>query len=308
MLRTHSLMVLFLLVVQSRSIAGTDNSGIAEQSAQIVSVMTGGGPQGSIPTKPMPGGLQTLEAMHIAPRAPENKNEKPSAISVLGRSVQPLKRILTPVDVEPQLRNALGEAGNRANLEIVDLSRFPLPFGQVQFRRDGATPPPLDHPDAPFLWRGTLTGDDGRTYSLWVRLRAWVPVRTVRTKVDLRAGQVISAGDVEECDGSTGPLFAGAVANIDGYRGNVVRRTLRAGTMLQPSMVQAPPRIAHGALVSVLVHSGSAQLTFKALANADGRVGQRISLTNLDSHRNFSGTVLDNGTVAVEASLGANLK
>jgi flagella basal body P-ring formation protein FlgA len=68
-------------------------------------------------------------------------------------------------------------------------------------------------------------------------------------------------------------------------------------------MVQDAPRIAHGALVSVLVHSGSAQLKLKALANADGRVGQRISLTNLDSHRNFAGTVLDDGTVSVEASI-----
>ena len=308
MLRTHLLMLLLMLAVRSQLMGGTEKSGIPGDSAQISPAMTEGGLDGPLSTRTMLGGTRNFEAIGTGPALSENKNDSPSGSSVVGRSGQLLKRVLNPEDVEPQLRDALGDPRHRANVEIVELPRFPLPFGQIHFRRDGATPPPLDRPDAPFLWKGTITAMDGRTYSFWVRLRAWVSIPAVRTKVDLRAGQLISEGDVEQCDGVASPVSAGAVANADRYRGQVVRRTLRAGTMLQPSMVQDPPRIAHGALVSVFVHSGSAQLTFKALANADGHVGQRISLTNLDSHRNFAGTVLDNGTVSVETSLGGNLK
>jgi flagella basal body P-ring formation protein FlgA len=308
MLRVFLLISLLAFGRRSECIGLQGDLSTETSRSQTYPVSAAGTPDPRSPIPSVLDGMRRVDRFEVSSRIDEGSDQEPFETSGRGQPAMGPKRVLTVADVQPLLREVLAKSGDQLNLKILELSRFPLPPGTLQFRRDGATPPPVDRPDSSFVWRGTFTAEDGRAYSFWVRLQASISSRAVCAKTDLRAGQIISEKDIEECEARICPLSPHVVASMDIYKGRIVRRSLQAGTTLRPTMVQDPPRVVHGTLVSVLVHSGSAQLAFKALANANGRPGQRISLTNLESHRSFVGTVLDDGTVSVEAAIEPDSK
>lgn len=255
---------------------------------------------------PMAGSRRYISTQEISLWAAQNHLDLSSADLESEPCFERFSRVLKTEDVEPLLRSALDEGNQQLDLKVIEISRYPLPEGHIQFRRDAATPPPPDRPEAPFLWRGTLTSSDGRVYPFWVRVRVSTSSRAVRAKVDLPIGHVISEGEVEQFETRICPLSSYAPLTVNAFQEHAMRRSVRAGTMLKPSMIEDLPRVSKGTLVTVRVNSGSADLSFKARADINGQVGQRISLTNLDSRRHFSGTVCSDGTVSVDISMGTS--
>ena len=73
MLRTHLLMLLFMLAVRSQLMGGTENSGIPGNSAQIRPAMTEGGLDGPLSIRTMLGGTRNFEAIGNGPRLRRTK-------------------------------------------------------------------------------------------------------------------------------------------------------------------------------------------------------------------------------------------
>ena len=213
------------------------------------------------------------------------------------RAAHPLSR----GEVEAAIRRSL-PAGEDIRIELVEISKFPVPAGILEFPLSGAVPPPKSRPDDPFLWHGQLRGGAGGTYSCWARVRLISTRQAVRMKVDLSQGKSLAAGELEAFSAPACPLLPVRDERIQDYAGLMLKRGLRAGTVLTHAMVVSPPDIARGNLVLVRVIAGATHLTLEAQAESDGYAGRRILLTNIASKRRFEGTVQADGTVLVQTS------
>src|SRR5271155_111953 len=79
-----------------------------------------------------------------------------------------------PLDREPVIRAMRKALAGRpyqaeANLEIVDLSHFPVPDGEIEFDWKGLTPPAPGQSTA--RWRGTVRHDADHSFSIWAVVR-----------------------------------------------------------------------------------------------------------------------------------------
>ena len=209
--------------------------------------------------------------------------------------------VFTPDEIEPILKEAIGHNTDKVVIRIVETSRFPLPHGRLEFPLDGAVIGPSARPETPFLWRGRLCTPSGKIIPYWIRVCVTAPALAIRAKLDLTAGEVITPGQVEVFESQACPLRPYANDKSENYVGLRAKRGIRRGTALSLSLFEQVPRVLHGSLVPVEAKFGSTRLVFKAVADADGRAGQRISLTNVESHRHFVGTVGNDGTVLVGA-------
>lgn len=228
----------------------------------------------------------------------------PSTSSIQNESIcfERAAHSLTSGEVEAAIRKSL-PADRDIRIEILEISKFPLPAGTVEFPFSGAVPPPKTRPGDPFLWHGRLRGDSGGTFPCWARVRLIATRQAIRLKVDLKQGETLETSDLESFSAPACPLLSVKDERIQDYAGLLLKRSLSAGTVLTTAMVVSPPDIARGNLVLVRVIAGATHLTLKAQAESDGYTGRRILLTNTKSKRRFQGVVQPDGTVLVQTSL-----
>lgn len=83
------------------------------------------------------------------------------------------------------------------------------------------------------------------------------------------------------------------------FIGKRLKRTLRAGTPLQISMVESLPVVHRGERVKIVIQSGPMLLTATGLAYSDGKVNDLIRVQNINSSKVVFGRVTGPGTVEV---------
>jgi flagella basal body P-ring formation protein FlgA len=212
------------------------------------------------------------------------------------------RHLLTPKDLQVAISKTFGSDSSDLEIQIVDFSKTPVPAGRPVFAFSGATPPPISHPDSPFLWRGKVISDTGPEISCWVRVTVLARRQMVQTKVALVAGTILQAGDLETVQTVACPLLTPLDEDRGSYLGFALKRSLRASTVLTRQMVGPAPLVRRGSRVQVEAVSGTAHISFEAEAHANGRAGQSIELSNLHTGRLFWGTVNGKGSVSVRVN------
>lgn len=207
---------------------------------------------------------------------------------------------LTPERVIQAMRKALDDPA--AHIEILELSRFPVPQGELQFDRDTL---PIGT-ESPVLWRGSVLYNGGRKFGIWASVKLRVHgVRLVATG-DLAAGKPVQAGQVrlEPCD--VYPVMSGPAPSLESVIGYVLRNPVSAGAVITPAMVDAPKEVERGDLVHVEVHSGATLLKLDGKAESAGRHGEPIKVHTLVNGKSFSARVSGKDHVVVTASAESN--
>ncbi len=162
-------------------------------------------------------------------------------------------------------------------------------------------------------WRETLldeSADAGQATSAWAAPVANTPARPARTtptsqvwafKQDMSRGQVISANDLEwiTLPRST-PL--GAVTDQEQIVGQVLRTSLPAGRPILSQYLEAIKHVQRGKEVKLLSRLGGIEVSTTARAQADGTLGQTITIESLDRKRQYFGQVIGFNTVEVVSS------
>ncbi len=166
------------------------------------------------------------------------------------------------------------------HIDVVEVSRCRLPAGRLEFSLTGASPPPIDHPETPVLWRGRLVASDGRLYPVWARVRVLASVVVVRAATDLRPRKILSREDLEQAKIFSSPLRFQRAETVAAYEGFVTYISVPRGTTLQPGLVHRPFDVERGSLVEVQVVNGGAKLALAAHAETAGNTGDVITLTN----------------------------
>ncbi len=81
--------------------------------------------------------------------------------------------------------------------------------------------------------------------------------------------------------------------------GKMATRTILPGTVITEQMIDVPPVIHRGDIVRIVSIVGKIVVVAKGKARQSGKVGEKIIVRNLTSHRDVQGVVVDGTTVRV---------
>jgi flagella basal body P-ring formation protein FlgA len=207
---------------------------------------------------------------------------------------------LQPERVVAAMRQSLEDP--EARIEIVELSRYPVPRGELVFSRANL---PLDAAGA-VIWRGVVRSAGGRRFGVWANVKLRVRgVRVVATE-NLAVGHVIGANQVklEACD--VYPARSAALPSLETVAGTNPRNPIPAGESITASMVEAPREVERGDVVQVEVQSGAALLKLEGRAESAGRHGEPIKVHQLVNGRSFSARVAGKDRVVVATTVESN--
>jgi flagella basal body P-ring formation protein FlgA len=95
-------------------------------------------------------------------------------------------------------------------------------------------------------------------------------------------------------------LSRNVITDIDEIVGKRARRNIQAGEFLRPDLIEMPPLVKRGDLVTIVAESKGLKVTAIGEVKSAGRLGERVKVVNLDSNKRLSAWVVDNKTVKVE--------
>lgn len=142
---------------------------------------------------------------------------------------------------------------------------------------------------------------DGRDERRAIRGRAVETVPVVLTQRPIQRGAVISAADIVTERKPKSEARAASELLSTEVIGKEARRTLREGQPLRGSDLVEPTLVKSGAAVSIILKSGSLTLTATAQALRDGKLGETISVMNVQSKRSLQAVVSGPNEVTVNS-------
>lgn len=123
------------------------------------------------------------------------------------------------------------------------------------------------------------------------------PVLVVRRS--LPRGTVLSRADVDVVEQDVTRLATGYLTDLKDIEGMVLRRSVTAGAVLHPGLVQHPVSIRRGERVTILGQVGGIEVRMEGQALMDGARGEVIRARNLSSGRDIEGVVVAPGVIQV---------
>ena len=123
----------------------------------------------------------------------------------------------------------------------------------------------------------------------------------VVAKKSLRRYGRIEEDDIELREKDLSRIHSNVITDPEEVLGKRAKRSITAGTVLRPDLIEYPPLVKRGDVVLVVAESGGLRITALGVVNErEGRRGERIKVENLDSKKNIYARVLDSKTVEVD--------
>jgi flagellar basal body P-ring formation protein FlgA len=138
-------------------------------------------------------------------------------------------------------------------------------------------------------------------YQLKARATAKVKLLTdavvVRRPID--SGHVIEAADIETARVDLSTLPNNAVMNPKTVIGKAIKHPVPPRTILRTDLMDEPPMVVKGDIVTICAESGELRVTTLGEVKENGRSGEQIRVTNLESKKDLFVRVVDSRTVKV---------
>ena len=172
---------------------------------------------------------------------------------------------------------------------------FTLPAGEVTCEVVPADPAIIGSRSFSLIFRvdGRVRGN----LALRTRLEAFAPVAVAA--IDLPRGAVVAPGDLRLVERDLGVLRE-PFLEAESLVGKRVRRALRAGEVLHKGLIETPPVVRRGDLVTMKLRSGGLLLTAQGRARDNGVAGETIRVRNSASNKEVLCRVAGPGLVDVE--------
>ena len=190
-------------------------------------------------------------------------------------------RPAAPPAAEAVLQAMHRTLGADARIEIVEVSKFPAPAGEIVFPRETLGAPPVA------VWPGYILYDGDKKFPVWARVKVTVPITRLIALEDLKADVPIRAARVmvQKMDGF--PERRVTLSSLTQIEGWVPRRFISANTPIWTDAIEPPNDVTKGDHVVIVVSSGLARLSFDAEAETSGRRGDFVSFKNPESGKLF---------------------
>jgi flagella basal body P-ring formation protein FlgA len=96
-----------------------------------------------------------------------------------------------------------------------------------------------------------------------------------------------------------GKLRRGYYAEFNDIIGNISKRSLKAGTAVNPSMISLPIIVQRGQALTLRVERPSFTVNMKGIALKKGRKGDSIKVKNSSSNKGLFGTIIHRDLVLI---------
>ena len=127
-----------------------------------------------------------------------------------------------------------------------------------------------------------------------------VMARVVVAAYPLAPRQLITETDIQVEERQLARLPQGTATDPDEVVGKRTRRGVAAGNVLSMGLLEAPPVIKRGTVVTIVAQSPWITVLAQGQAKADGAQGEQIRVVNLASRREIYARVVDENTVHVD--------
>lgn len=184
----------------------------------------------------------------------------------------------------------------KAHIEVLDVSRQPIPPGELYFPVSGlSTAPASETAASARLWRGQVRQPGHDDFPVWARVRIVVSGTRAIAQEALFPGRPIERSQIrlEPYEGPPG------MPDTDQIVGRAPRRPIFAGAVIETALLEEPKAVLRGDLVRVEVSSGRTRLVLEGEAQSSGRRGDTIAVRNPASGKIFHARVQDRGQVSV---------
>ena len=209
------------------------------------------------------------------------------------------ERPVAPLSEAAVLDAMRGALGSIAKIELIEVSHFPVPAGELVFPRESLG---SSSPSKGALWRGFVRYDDDKKFQIWARAKIRMPVTRITAVEVLQQGKPIRSAQVKLETVEEAPSGRATPQTLEKVEGYIPRRTISADSLVWSDSIDAPMEIVKGDRVTVRVHSGLAALTFNVEATTSGRRGEAISFRNPDSGRIFRAQIDGPKEASVQAA------
>lgn len=139
-----------------------------------------------------------------------------------------------------------------------------------------------------------------RNWSLMLTadIEVWQKVVVLRDHIS--RGESLSQRQVSLQDRNIADLSRGYFASLEDVTNKVSKRSLRAGTALNPSMVTMPIIIKRGQAITLRVDRPGLSVDMKGIALKKGRKGDKIKVKNSSSEKILYGKILSSELVLID--------
>jgi len=201
------------------------------------------------------------------------------------------------------IQSVPGLAGSK--IEIFDISREPVPCGELHFSLATLPTPAGRDCHSPVVWRAEVVYDANRRVPVWTKATICVPQVVVKTTRVIPCNTEITADMVEAATITTYPNGATpqprSVGDVVGRK--AVRR-IQLGEVLEAGAIRSPDVIVRGQIVHVKVASGHVRLRIDGEAVSSARLGEIVMIRNAKTGNTFRAKA--DGRSSATIALGEN--
>jgi flagella basal body P-ring formation protein FlgA len=116
----------------------------------------------------------------------------------------------------------------------------------------------------------------------------------------LRRHKVITIDDIDVVAMDLAQLPSGVITHPDEVVGRRTQRKIDPNTVLRADLVELPPLVKRKDVVVILAEAPGLSISTLGEVQENGRLGDRIRVTNLDSRKRIYARVVDATTVKVD--------
>jgi len=141
---------------------------------------------------------------------------------------------------------------------------------------------------------------NGKHYrKIWGTIVADILQEVMVLSKTMRRHQRITREDIQLVAMNLTDIPHNAITVDQDILGKRVTKSLLSGTVLRTDIVELPPLVKRGDVVTIAAESGVLQVTALGKAKSNGRQGERIKVLNIDTQKELYGFVVDAKTVKV---------
>ncbi len=229
------------------------------------------------------------ESANLAPHGPRASLASPAATLSADSLVALAAR---------SIRNAAGAlpAGATLTCDPIALPQpmaLPADATRIDVALADATPAALMTPVCRVYAGGRIV----RSVPISMRVRVEAPTLVTTRRVE--RGEAIAPDAVRSIDGEIAPPWSDALVDPAQVAGRVARRTLAAGEILRPDLLETAPLVRRGQKVLLVLESPSVRILASGTARGDGRLGDEIAVLRDGMKRAIRGRVIGDGRLAI---------
>jgi flagella basal body P-ring formation protein FlgA len=198
--------------------------------------------------------------------------------------------------VSLHLEEAFSEHGDQLQIDVTPLDH------RLSLSPCGSSLQTFDPPGGISLGRTTVgvSCPQPKPWTLYVSANVGLELPVVVASRDLGRATPLQAGDLQLRTMDTTHLLRGHFDSMDQLLGSSLKRTLRRGQVLTPSMLVAQKTVRRGEQITIVSAIGNIEVRSRGKALRDGNPGDLIPVQNTASKKKLQARVVSAGTVSID--------